>query len=193
VIVLDCYDPHNSETIPLLEFLGDEENRNDIDFLLEQITLEADMCYGRNETCKKYFRELYECRWLIDIIQDKNIISDLKSKFVRLLNTIYIDDAPHKMLKMTRAFKAYESANQYIEKISSRRSNYLTNENLEELIVYSREYIKAFAAQATGISSIKKYDMEFVKLLGYLVKFGLFIYRNNKYQSQDIDLIFSFL
>jgi hypothetical protein len=35
--------------------------------------------------------------------------------------------------------------------------------------------------------------MEFVRMINFLIKFGLFIYRKNTFQSQDIELIFNFL
>ena len=97
---------------------------------------------------------------------------------------------------MTRAYKAYESANQYIETISSRRNNFLTDENLNSLMRYIKEYIEAFASKATGVNYFKNYDMEFVRLINYLLRFGLFIYLqkgNNQFQSKDIDFVFSYL
>ena len=45
---------------------------------------------------------------------------------------------------MIRAFKAYESSNEYIEKISSTRSKYLNDQNLGNLIRFIKQYIEAF-------------------------------------------------
>lgn len=94
---------------------------------------------------------------------------------------------------MTRAFKAYESSNEYIEKISSTRSNHLNDENLGDLIWFIKQYIEAFAGKAAGLSQIRTFDMEFVRMLNYLLRFGLFIYRDNEFQIKDIDLVFSYL
>mmetsp|Transcript_29160 Transcript_29160/g.33360 ORF Transcript_29160/g.33360 Transcript_29160/m.33360 type:complete len:170 (-) Transcript_29160:5297-5806(-) len=165
----------------------------DQSFLLEQLTLEADLCYGRNAACKEYFRNFYPLEWLIDHIENTKINIELRGTFIRLMNYIYIDDPPHQLLKVSRAFKAYESCNQYIEHISSTRSDYLNNTNLNRIIKFILEYIQAFALNANGISYIKSFDMEFVRLINYLLKFGLFIYRNNSFQTEDVDTIFSFM
>ena len=42
------------------------------------------------------------------------IVKELKGAFLRLINYIYIDDEPHKLQKMVRTFKAYQSSNEYI-------------------------------------------------------------------------------
>lgn len=192
VVISNSYNPEISETQSISEFFEFSSIDERI-FLLEQLSLEADMCFGRNETCKEYFRKIYPCSWLIDNTEDNTLNIDLRGKFIRLLNYLYIDDPPHKLLKMSRAFKAYESTNQYISEISSTRSKHLTNQNLEDLINFIKEYIEAFARKATGVSYIKSFDMELVRLINYLLRFGLFIYRGNVFQSADVDLVFSFL
>lgn len=131
--------------------------------------------------------------WLIDHIENTKVNIELRGTFIRLLNYIYIDDLPHQLLKVSRAFKAFESCNQYIEHISSTRSDYLNTTNLNRIIHFIMAYIQAFAQKADGISYIKSFDMELVRLINYLLKFGLFIYRNNKFQIDDVNTIFSFL
>lgn len=79
------------------------------------------------------------------------------------------------------------------EQISSTRADYLSDHDLDDLIYFIKEHIKAFGKEATGISYIKSFHMEFVRMINYLIRFGLFIYRKNTFQSQDMDLIFSFL
>ena len=44
--------------LPLLDHFKEMGVKNQL-FLLEQLTLEADLCYGRNQTSKEYFREIY--------------------------------------------------------------------------------------------------------------------------------------
>lgn len=44
--------------VPLLDYFKEMGLKNQL-FLLEQLTLEADLCYGRNQTSKEYFREIY--------------------------------------------------------------------------------------------------------------------------------------
>ena len=88
--------------------------QNNIDFLLEQLTLEANLCYGRNEKCKEYFRKLYPWDWLITHIKNVSLSIELRGSFLRLINYIYIDDKPHKLQKLVRTFKAFESSSQYI-------------------------------------------------------------------------------
>jgi len=51
----------------------------------------------------------------------------------------------------------------------------------------------AFKKEAIGISYIKTFHMELMKMISYLIKFGLLIYRNNTFKSEDMELIFSFL
>jgi hypothetical protein len=134
----------------LLEDFFENSSVKEQNFLLEQLTLEADLWYGRNQESKKYFREIYPWDWLIAQIKNPGINIELRGKFIRLINYIYIDDPPHKLLKMKRAFKAYESSNKYIEEISSTRSPYLQENNLNKLIEFVKEYIEVFAKDAGG-------------------------------------------
>ena len=53
------------ENLPIQEIFN-SENAKLQNFLLEQLTLEADLWYGRNEACKSYFKNLYPCSWLIN-------------------------------------------------------------------------------------------------------------------------------
>jgi hypothetical protein len=161
-------------------------------FLLEQLSLEAGLWYGRNEACKEYFKTQYPCDWLLFQIQNSETNMDLKGNFIRLLNYIYIDDSPHKLLKMSRAFKAFKSSNEQIVELSSERSVHM-NKTLNEIIKFIKEYIEAFTSKATGINYFKSFDMEFVRMINYLLRFGLFIYRDNKFQTDDVDFIFSYL
>jgi len=96
---------------------------------------------------------------------------------------------------MTRAYKANESGDQYFERISFRRNEFLTDENLNSLVKYIKEYIKAFSSKATGVSYLKDFDMEFVRLLNYLLRFGLFVYvkREDKFEIKDVEFVFSYL
>ncbi|CAI2387002.1 unnamed protein product [Moneuplotes crassus] len=188
--------------VPIKEFLEEVEDdedqffdsyKNERGFFLEQISLEADLCFGRNDKNKEYFREKYPCYWLIDCLQDDELDQKFRGSLIRLLYSIYIDDPPHKLLKMERAFKAYESADEYIQKISSTRNNHITDVDLDHLVDFIKEYMTAFAKKATGVSYLKNFDMEFVRLLNYLIRFGLFIYRDKTFQSKDIDFVFSYL
>ena len=92
----------------------DSDNIKLQNYLLEQLSLESDLWYGRNEVCKDYFKKLYPWSWLISHLNNGSLNIELKGAFLRLLNYIYIDDAPHKFQKMERIFKAYESSDQYI-------------------------------------------------------------------------------
>mmetsp|Transcript_1644 Transcript_1644/g.2034 ORF Transcript_1644/g.2034 Transcript_1644/m.2034 type:complete len:685 (-) Transcript_1644:200-2254(-) len=114
-------------------------------------------------------------------------------KFVRILNYFYIDARPHKLLKIKRGYRAYETLNNRIIHLSSGYSKNLQDGNLDRLIHFIREYIKAFSRVAYSVSSIKKYHLEIIKLINYLLRFGMFIYRNQKMQKDDVDLAFSFL
>jgi hypothetical protein len=118
---------------------------------------------------------------------------DLKGKLIRLLTYIYIDDSPHKLLKMSRAFKAFKSLNEQVSELSSKRSAHMSNETLDDIIKFIKEYTVMFASKATGIDYFKSFDMEFVRMINYLLRFGLFIYRDNEFQKNDVDFIFSYL
>jgi hypothetical protein len=80
-----------------------------------------------------------------------------------------------------------------IEEISMARSNHLDKENLEDLIDFIKEYIHQFKIEANGISHIKSFHMELMRMINYLARFGLLIYRNNKFQKEDMCSIFGFL
>jgi hypothetical protein len=126
----------SKDFMDISEIIANTEERL---FLLEQLTLEADLCYGRNEDCKRYFREIYPCNLLIRLMKNHEINIDLRGKFVRIFNYLYIDDPPHKLIKMTRAFKAYESSNVIIRKLFNRqlinheyRANFINKSRLFE-------------------------------------------------------------
>ena len=84
-------------------------HQREISFILAQIALEADLCYGRNSNCKLFFKRRYPAHLLISNIVDENVQQSLKSSLMRVLTYLYIDDAPHEMMKYSRAFKAYQS------------------------------------------------------------------------------------
>ena len=46
------------EELPLLDHFKEMDLKNQL-FLLEQLTLEADLCYGQNQTSKEHFRKIY--------------------------------------------------------------------------------------------------------------------------------------
>ena len=114
----------------IIEFFesGDIKSQN---FLLEQLTLEADMWYGRNEKWKEYFRDIYPWDKLVSHISNENYCAELRGIILRLINYIYIDDNPHKLQKLFRIFKAYESPNQNIVRIVN-------------LMIYSKEFLLRF-------------------------------------------------
>ena len=101
------------QTISIHEFFQHENIKNQ-EFFLEQLTLEASLCYGRNEKCKDYFKQLYPWDWLISNAKNISLSIELRGAFLRLINYIYIDDKPHKLQRLVRTFKAFESSNQYI-------------------------------------------------------------------------------
>ena len=101
----------NSESIQ--EFL-ESEDINSQSCLFEQITLEADLWYGRNEKWKEFFKQRYPLKWLITHVSNTNYNIELRGVLLRLINYIYIDDNPHKLQKLVRIFKGNESPNKHI-------------------------------------------------------------------------------
>ena len=117
LVIVDYFEQDGKpETLRVSEFM-DVASPKERAFLYEQLCLEADMWYGRNETSKAYFREHYPCDWLIESFQDIDLDQEIRGKFARMLAYIYIDDAPHTSPKMSRAFKAYETSNSIIGKV----------------------------------------------------------------------------
>ena len=100
-------------TISITDLMNNEDTETQ-NFLLEQLTLEADLWYGRNDYCKEYFKRQYSFKFLISSVKNTSYSIELRGAFMRLINYIYIDDHPHKVQNMHRTFKAYESSNQYI-------------------------------------------------------------------------------
>ena len=47
--------------------------------------------------------------------------------------------------------------------------------------------------KVTSTSFIKTFELELIRWIKYLLKFGLFVYRDNTFQTEDIDFIFSYL
>jgi hypothetical protein len=162
VIISNIDDVSGMHKVGITEFNSQFDKQEQV-YILEQLNLEADMCFGRNETCKNYFREIYSCDWLIDQIVNNDIPSELRGKLMKLLTYIYIDDEPHKLIKLTRAFKAYEPADEYIVSSSSTRSNYIYEESLSKLFNFIREYINSFASYAKGDSHVKSFEMELIR------------------------------
>ena len=79
------------------------------------------------------------------------------------------------------------------ESISSQRSYDLNKQNLDDIILFIKNYVKAFAMKVTSTSFIKTFELELIRWIKYLLKFGLFVYRDNTFQTEDIDFIFSYL
>ena len=97
--------------------------------MLTQISLEADLCYGRNKYCKEYFKRRYPAQKLIKNIVNPDVHRSLKSSLMRVLTYVYIDDPPHELIKYSRAFKAYEGNKNPDEFIKT--SIYEEPENIE--------------------------------------------------------------
>ena len=118
---LEILDDFEDSDLPEQMSVGEFMQLADADdklFLYEQLTMEADMCYGRNRTTKSYFRECYTCSWLIEHIRNNDLHQEIRAKFIRILTFLYIDDDPHYSPKMSRVFQGYESSNKLIEKVS---------------------------------------------------------------------------
>ena len=161
--------------------------------ILEKITLEADMCYGRNVECKEYFKKKYPASWIINIIIDQSICDDLRARFVRLFTFMYVDDPPHRIMKLSRTVKGYESADKYIKDISQSFTNNLDLSDVHKLFDFLSEYMDSFVKQITGVSQIQSFELEIIRCCYYMLRFGLFIYRDNEFKTEDVDKLFSFL
>jgi len=94
---------------------------------------------------------------------------------------------------MSRSFKAYQSADSHTNEVEFKRSEELTAEDLNNLFDYINNYFFAFAKEARGPSYVRAFEMELVKCCKYMLKFGIFTHRNNDFQIEDIDDLFSFL
>ena len=124
---------------------------------------------------------------------NEKIPKTFRACLIRIFTSIYIDDHPHNLMKMSRCFKAFQSGDDYLGDSNFQRSEDLTAEDLDDLFNYIRNYFYAFAKSARGPSYIKPFEMELVKCCKFMLKFGIFTYRNNKFQFDDIDDLFSFL
>lgn len=123
----------------------------------------------------------------------EDVPKSLKASLVRMFTYLYIDDHPHSLMKMSRCYKAFQPADEYLNESEFARSQELSSEDLEQVFKYIHSYFYRFAKVATGQSFIKAYEMELVKLCKYMLKFGIFTYRNGEFQIKDIDDLFSFL
>jgi hypothetical protein len=123
----------------------------------------------------------------------EDVPKSLKASLVRIFTHLYIDDHPHTLMKISRCFKAYQRADDYLNETEFKRSEHLSSEDLEKVFIYIHDYFYRFAKVATGQSFVKAYEMELVKLCKFMLKFGIFTYRNNIFQIDDINDLFSFL
>lgn len=168
-------------------------NTVESNYILDQLALEADLCFGRNKYCVPFFKERFPVKKLIQNMTDERTPKTLRASLIRIFTSIYIDDHPHSLMKMSRCFKAYESADDYLGDSNFERSDELTAEDLEGLFNFINHYFYAFAKEARGASSVKAFEMELVKCCKFMLKFGIFTYRNDTFQVDDIDDLFSFL
>lgn len=162
-------------------------------FILDQLALEADICFGRNKYSTPFFKERFPVKNLIQNMTDENIPKVFRASLIRLFTSIYIDDHPHSLMKMSRCFKAYQSADNYMDDSLYDRSPEMTSEDLDGLFQYINHYFYAFAKEARGPSFVKAFEMELVKCCKFMLKFGIFTHRNEGFQINDIDDLFSFL
>jgi hypothetical protein len=157
-------DPDDDENIiNVRDFEGEFTDEAQENFVLEQLALEADLCFGRNKYCTPFFKERYPAHSLIVNIIDESIPKSFRACLIRILTSIYIDDHPHSLIKMSRCFKAYQSAEEYLGDTNFQRSEDLTPENLNLLFNFIRNYFYAFAKTARGPSYVRAFEMELVK------------------------------
>ena len=72
-----------------------EYEANIVLYLSAQLNLYADMCYGRNYTCIETIREKFPLDLLIYHISYTDLYEPIVAALINILNTNYIDIAPH--------------------------------------------------------------------------------------------------
>ena len=55
------------------------------------------------------------------------------------------------------------------------------------------DYIDSFVSQIKGVSQIQSFELEIIRCCYYMLRFGLFIYRDGEFKTKDINKLFSFL
>lgn len=77
--------------------------------------------------------------------------------------------------------------------MSSVHSNDFSTENMNHLMEFIVSYMVNFCKTTTEMSSLTNFDYEFIRMINYMIRFGLFIYRNNQFQTRDVTMVFKFL
>ena len=106
---------------------------------------------------------------------------------------MYVDDPPHKLVKLSRTIKGYESADKYIDDLSESFENNLALNDIYKLFRFLNEYMVSFVNQIKGVSQIQSLELEVIRCCHYMLRFGLFIYRDGEFKIKDVDKLFSFL
>ncbi len=75
--------------------LDDQKLRQKMkDFLLGQLNLYSNLCYGRNYHCRNIIKSKLPFKVVLNYIWDEELCQDIRASFISIIDNVYIDMKP---------------------------------------------------------------------------------------------------
>ena len=187
------YDEHGDLTTYKIEDLNPDNYDDDtLNYLSEQLNLEADVTYGREPKVNRDMITRYPAAFLI-----KNIVSDhvyngrVKAGLMRLFTNLYIDDDEHTEIRYERCYRVDEE-----HEDSFRVTSKVTKEDFDKLFVWIKRAVRAFfETKSRGVSSLTEntFWMNLIYMCKLLLRFGLYTHRSGENGLEDLNEFSGFI
>jgi len=181
-IRLKEYEAGSSEfwsTIPMFQTTSKEmDNGENFKYFLSMIYLLSDLCLERNYIAINYLKPIYTYDLCFRIISDNSLTLELRTAFVKLLNTLWIDKNPYQRLNIPRYLIAWDDINaNSCSEIASANLEPSRTKRFDGLKEYLKNYYVSLAkAGCTKIYEVEnnKFTSVLLETTQLLVEFGLF-------------------
>jgi len=181
-IRLKEYEVNHTEfwsTIPMFQSTSYEmDNGENFNYFLSMIYLLSDLCLERNYVAINYLKPIYTYDLCFRIISDDSLPLELRTAFVKLLNTLWIDKNPYQPLNIPRFLISWDDINlSNCSEIASAELDHAHETRFDGLKEYLKNYYTELAKEGcTKIYEVEKnkFTSELLETTHKIVEFGLF-------------------
>jgi hypothetical protein len=167
----------------------DKFTREQRELVFNVFKINVSLWYGRNKyTRDKLLYSLYRSVYLVDILLNPDVNSELRAKIMKLYVWFFVDFAPHHMSPSESAYVVSQSNEKYLE---TRRPD--INKEIEEDFPKLFKFLTKHMTEWIEIRDdhiLKPFEIEIIKLCHYLLRFNLFTHTD---YEQFIALLFEYL
>jgi hypothetical protein len=93
-----------------LQFVTIEDSEDFYEYYVDLIQLMSELCLGRNYKSINLMREQVSLSLILKVVEQKDLSPSLRTAFFKLLQSLYIDVAPHFDLKLPNYVKSLSSS-----------------------------------------------------------------------------------